>query len=207
VALNTLQDLYVDEIKDLYHAEKQLVKALPKLAETASAPELKSAFEDHLEATRGHVTRLEEILRGLGLPLKGKTCHGIAGIIKEGKALMEEEAEPAVMDAGLIAGGQRAEHYEIAAYGAVRTYAETLGFTSAAELLQQTLDEEKQADQKLSELAEGFINSQAETASEAMLAGDDMADESGDEDLADDEDADDEEVAFILAGEVEERAD
>ena len=204
MALNTLQDLYIDEIKDLYHAEKQLVKALPKLAETASAPELKSAFEEHLEATRGHVMRLEEILRGLGLPLRGKTCHGIAGIIKEGKALMEEDAEPAVMDAGLIAGGQRVEHYEIAAYGAVRTYAETLGFTSAADLLQQTLDEEKQADQKLSELAEGFINSQAESASERLLDADDQADA---DDLADDEDADDEEVAFMLADEVEERAD
>jgi len=204
MALNTLQDLYVDEIKDLYHAEKQLIKALPKMAEKASAPELRNAFEEHLEVTRDHVTRLEEILRGLGLPVKGKTCKGIAGIINENKALMGEDAEPSVMDAGLIAGAQRTEHYEMAAYGAVRTYAETLGFSTAADLLQQTLNEEKQADQKLTDLAESFINNNAENGSATVMRNGEADREMLGEDMdEDDEDVEIEET-YILSGTVEE---
>jgi len=159
--MKSLQDLFVDELKDSYNAEKQLLKALPKMAKKASAPELRSAFEEHLEVTRGHVERLEQVMNELDLPLRGKQCKGIQGIIEEGAELMEEDAEPAVMDAGLIAGGQRAEHYEIAAYGSLRTFAETLGYTAAARLLQQTLDEEKEADQKLSQLAMGMVNEEA----------------------------------------------
>jgi ferritin-like metal-binding protein YciE len=166
MALNSLRDLYIDELKDMYNAEKQLVKALPKLAKKASAPELRSTFEEHLAQTQEHVLRIEQVLTQLGLAERGKTCKGIGGIIREGAQLMEEDAEPAVMDAGLIAGGQRVEHYEMAAYGSLRAFAETLGLTNAARLHQETLDEEKMADQKLSELAEGFINSLAEEPAE-----------------------------------------
>jgi len=166
MALDTLRDLYIDELKDMFNAEKQLLKALPKMAKKADASELRRAFEEHLAQTEEHVTRIQQVFAELGLPERGKTCKGIAGIISEGAELMEEDADPAVMDAGLIAGGQRAEHYEMAAYGTLRAYAETLGFTNAARLHQQTLDEEKMADQKLSELAEGFINAMAEEGDE-----------------------------------------
>ena len=164
--LNTLRDLYINELKDTLNSEKQLVKALPKMAKKADATELRDAFQEHLAQTEVHVQRIQQIMEELGLPDRGKTCKGIQGIIAEGAELMEEEAEPAVMDAGLIAGGQRAEHYEMAAYGTLRAYAETLGYSAAAKLLQQTLDEEKKADQKLSELAEGFINTLAEEGGE-----------------------------------------
>jgi len=170
MALDTLRDLYIDELKDTFNAEKQLVKALPKMAKKADAPELRRAFEEHLAQTQEHVVRIQQVMTELGLPERGKTCKGIAGIISEGAALMEEDAEPAVMDAGLIAGGQRAEHYEMAAYGTLRAYAETLGLANAARLHQQTLDEEKKADQKLSELAEGFINALAEENDEQPAA-------------------------------------
>ena len=160
--LNTLRDLYINELKDTLNSEKQLVKALPKMAKKADATELRDAFLEHLAQTEVHVQRIQQIMEELGLPDRGKTCKGIQGIIAEGAEMMEEEAEPAVMDAALIAGGQRAEHYEMAAYGTLRAYAQTLGYSAAAKLLQQTLDEEKKADQKLSELAEGFINMLAE---------------------------------------------
>ena len=162
MALNTLRDLYIDELKDTLNSEKQLVKALPKMAKKANAPELREAFEKHLTQTEGHVQRIQQIMEELGLPDRGKTCKGIQGILAEGAEMMAEEAEPAVMDAALIAGGQRAEHYEMAAYGTLRAYAQVLGYSAAAKLLQQTLDEEKKADQKLSELAEGFVNTLAE---------------------------------------------
>lgn len=161
MALTTLADLYVDELKDAYSAEKQIVKALPRMAKKASSPELRNAFEEHLEVTRGHVQRLEQIFEELGMAARAKLCKGMEGLLAEGKELMEADAEPAVMDAGLIAAAQRVEHYEMAAYGTMRTYAKTLGYEHATTLLQQTLDEEGEADQKLSQLAESTINAQA----------------------------------------------
>lgn len=165
MALNNLQDLYVDELKDLYSAEQQLLKALPKMAKAAFAPELKDAFDKHLEQTRHQVERLEQIFTKLGHTPRGKKCVGMQGLIEEGSELLKEKAEPAVKDAGLIAAAQRLEHYEMAGYGSVRTYAEMLGFQDAARALQQTLDEEGDADHKLTQLAEGMINARAEQGS------------------------------------------
>jgi ferritin-like metal-binding protein YciE len=160
----TLHDAFLDELRDLYDAEKQLTKALPKLAKTATSPKLREAFESHLEETRGHVDRLEEVFEGLDEKARGKHCDGIAGIIEEGKSIMEEDFDDSAMDACLIAAGQRAEHYEIGAYGTVIAWAEAMGHADAVALLQQTLDEEKAADKKLSALAEGGINQQAAKA-------------------------------------------
>jgi ferritin-like metal-binding protein YciE len=157
----TLHDAFLDEIRDLYDAEKQLTKALPKLAKTATSPKLRDAFESHLEETRGHVERLEQVFASLDEKVRGKHCDGIAGIIEEGKSMMEEDFEETTMDACLIAAGQRAEHYEIGAYGTVVAWAQAMGHTEAARLLQQNLNEEKAADKKLSALAEGGINQQA----------------------------------------------
>jgi ferritin-like metal-binding protein YciE len=159
--LQDLQDLYVEELRDIYNAEKQLVKALPKMAKKAAHDELKQAFTDHLEQTRGHVERLEQIFEKLGKRAGGKVCKAMQGIVEEGKETMAEDAEPEVMDAALIAAAQRAEHYEIAAYGTVRTYARLLGDDKAAKLLQTTLDEEGDTDKKLTELAESSINIEA----------------------------------------------
>jgi ferritin-like metal-binding protein YciE len=160
----TLHDAFLDELRDLYDAEKQLTKALPKLAKTATSPKLREAFESHLEETRGHVERLEEVFEGLDEKARGKHCEGIAGIIEEGKSIMDEEFDDLTMDACLIAAGQRAEHYEIGAYGTVIAWAEAMGHNDAVPLLQQNLDEEKAADKKLSALAEGGINQQAAKA-------------------------------------------
>jgi ferritin-like metal-binding protein YciE len=157
----TLHDAFVDELRDAYDAEKQLLKALPKMAKAASSPELRSAFESHLEETRGQVKRLEQVFETIDEPVKGKHCDGIAGIIEEGKSVMEEDFDDATMDACLIAGGQRAEHYEMAAYGTLVAWAQAMGHNEAAMLLQETLDEEKAADEKLSDLAEGGINQTA----------------------------------------------
>ena len=157
----TLHDAFLDEIRDLYDAEKQLTKALPKLAKSATSSKLREAFESHLEETRGHVERLQEVFENLGEKVRGKHCDGIAGIIEEGKSIMEEDFEETAMDACLIAAGQRAEHYEIGAYGTVIAWAQAMGHTEAARLLQQNLNEEKAADRKLSALAEGGINQQA----------------------------------------------
>jgi ferritin-like metal-binding protein YciE len=157
----TLHDAFLDELRDTYDAEKQLVKALPKMAKAASSPELRSAFESHLEETRGHVERLEQVFETLDEPAKGKHCDGIAGIIEEGKSIMEEDFDEATMDACLIAGGQRAEHYEMAAYGTLVAWAQAMGHNEAAMLLQETLDEEKAADEKLTSLAEDGINQEA----------------------------------------------
>jgi ferritin-like metal-binding protein YciE len=161
--LGSLHDLYVDELKDLYSAENQLLKALPKMADAASSGELRTAFEDHLEETRGQVRRLEQIFKKLDASPKGKKCKAMAGLIDEGKEVMGKEAEPAVLDAALIAAAQRVEHYEMAGYGCVRTYARLLGDQDAANLLQETLDEEAAADKKLTELAETVINAEANT--------------------------------------------
>ena len=161
--LESLQDLYVDELKDLYSAENQLLKAIPKMAKAASAPELRTAFEDHLEETRGQVRRLEQIFKQLDASPKGKKCKAMEGLIEEGKEVMDE-AQPPVLDAALIAAAQRVEHYEMAGYGCVRAFARLLGYDNAAELLQETLDEEGAADKKLTELAETIINVEANTA-------------------------------------------
>jgi len=160
----TLHDAFLDELRDIYDAEKQLTKALPKLAKTATSPKLREAFESHLEETRGHVERLEEVFESLQEKARGKHCDGIAGIIEEGKSILEEDFDDLTMDACLIAAGQRAEHYEIGAYGTMIAWAEAMGHTDAAALLQQNLDEEKAADKKLSALAEGGINQQAAKA-------------------------------------------
>jgi len=160
--LSSLQDLMVDQLKDLYNAESQLIKALPKMAKAATNPKLKQAFTTHLEQTKGHVERLDKVFESLGQSAKGKTCKAMKGLIEEGKEMMEEDAEPEVMDAGLIAAAQRIEHYEMAGYGCVRTYADMLGNKQAAKLLQQTLDEEGKTDKLLTDLAVKVINLEAE---------------------------------------------
>src|SRR3954470_6119043 len=161
---NTLHDAFVDELRDSYDAEKQLTKALTKLAKAASNPKLREAFESHLQETQGHIERLEQVFESLDEKVRGKHCDGIAGIIEEGKSIMEEDFDDTTMDACLIAAGQRAEHYEMAAYGTLVAWAEAMGHADAAELLQQTLDEEKATDKKLSGLAEGGINQSAADA-------------------------------------------
>lgn len=160
----TLHDAFVDELRDTYDAEKQLMKALPKMAKAASAPKLRSAFEAHLKETQGHVERLEEVFATLDEKVRGKHCDGIAGIIEEGTSIMEEDFDETTMDACLIAAGQRAEHYEMAAYGTLVAWARAMGHTDAAEFLEQTLEEEKAADKKLTSLAEGGINQEAADA-------------------------------------------
>jgi ferritin-like metal-binding protein YciE len=159
--VGTLHDAFIDELRDTYDAERQLLKALPKLAKASTSTKLRDAFESHLEETRGHVDRLEQVFEGLGEKVRGKHCDGIAGIIEEGKSIMQEDFDETAMDACLIAAGQRAEHYEIAAYGTLVAWARAMGHTDAADLLQQTLDEEGEADKKLSALAEGGINQTA----------------------------------------------
>ena len=170
----TLHDAFLDELRDAYDAEKQLTKALPKLAKAATSPVLRDAFEAHLEETRGHVERLEQVMEGLGEKVRGKHCDGIEGIIEEGQSVMEEDFDEMTMDACLIAAGQRAEHYEMAAYGTLVAWAKAMGHTEAGDLLQQILDEEKAADEKLSQLAEGGINQEA--ASGAHPEDEDAAD-------------------------------
>jgi ferritin-like metal-binding protein YciE len=148
-----LKELYVDELRDIYNAETQLVKALPKMARAASNEELRSGFEEHLEQTKGHVSRLEQIFEDLDEKPTGKKCAGMEGLVKEGSEMVGEHFEGPVKDAGLIGAAQRVEHYEIAAYGTVRAFAETLGEQKAVELLSQTLEEEKETDEKLTKLA------------------------------------------------------
>ena len=164
MALHSLEDLFLHEIKDLYRAEHQLIHALPKMAKAAASEKLRQGFEDHLEQTRGHVERLEKIFDLLGKRHRATKCDAMEGLIEEGKKMIEEEAAPEVKDAGLIGAAQRVEHYEIAAYGTVRTLARLLHHTEAEELLQQTLEEEKQTDEKLTELAETEINAAAAQA-------------------------------------------
>ena len=154
----TLHDAFIDELRDAYDAERQLTKALPKLAKAATSPKLREAFEAHLEETQRQIERLEQVFETLDEKVRGKHCDGIAGIIEEGKSVMEEDFDDATMDACLIASGQRAEHYEMAAYGTLVAWARAMGHTDAADLLQETLDEEEAADEKLSALAEGGIN-------------------------------------------------
>jgi ferritin-like metal-binding protein YciE len=165
--LDTLRDLFVDELKDLYSAEHQLLKALPKMAKAASSPALRAAFESHLKETHGQVARLEKAFASLDEKVRGKHCDGIEGIIEEGKSVMEEDFDDATMDACLIAGGQRAEHYEMAAYGSLIAWARAMGHTEAAGLLELNLAEERAADKKLSALAEGGINQEAASQAHA----------------------------------------
>jgi ferritin-like metal-binding protein YciE len=160
--MNNLEKLWVAELKDLYDAEKQITKALPKMAKNSTTPELRQAFEDHLEQTEGHVQRLEEIFEELDIADRAKKCKGVQGLIKEGEAMMKEATDDFTRDAALIASAQRVEHYEIAGYGAVVSYALQLDHADIAEKLQSTLDEEKETDQKLTELAEAQVNVKAQ---------------------------------------------
>ncbi len=160
--LETLRDLYVEQLQDLYSAETQLVDALPKMAKAAAHTQLQAAFQEHLAQTQQHVQRLEQIFQQLGAKSGSQTCKGMAGLITEGEEMIKSKGEPAAIDAGLIAAAQRVEHYEIAGYGCVRTYAQLLGEKPAVSLLQQTLDEEGLTDKKLTALAEQVINLEAE---------------------------------------------
>jgi ferritin-like metal-binding protein YciE len=156
--LNTLEDLYVHELKDLFSAEQQIIKALPKMAKAASSKELAAGFQEHLEQTKRHAQRLEKILSSRKQTTRGPKCKGMEGVIAEGAEMIAEEADVEVKDAGLIAAAQRVEHYEMAGYGTARTYAELLGDKEGGELLALTLEEERQTDQKLSELAKSTVN-------------------------------------------------
>ncbi len=168
--LSSLDDLLVHELQDIYNAENQILKALPKMAKAASHPELKAAFEEHREQTQTQVQRLEQAFKLLGVPVKGRKCEGMAGLIEEGKKVMEEKAEPSVLDAALIMAAQKVEHYEIASYGCVCTYAEMLGYDQVHDLLGQNLDEEETTDQRLTALAESVINPEAEAEGEEAEA-------------------------------------
>jgi ferritin-like metal-binding protein YciE len=154
---NSLNDLFVHEIRDLYNAEQQLVTALPKMANAATSPDLRDAFNQHLAQTRQHVTRLDKIFTDLGTSKSGEECQAMKGLIKEGEEAMNAMGDTAVKDAALIAAAQRVEHYEMAGYGCARTYARQLGYDEVADLLQQTLDEEGKTDHQLTRLAEGGI--------------------------------------------------
>jgi ferritin-like metal-binding protein YciE len=167
--LDTLEKLYINELRDLYSAENQLLKALPKMAKGASSPELKDAFQKHLEQTKGHVERLEQLFEQLDESPKGKTCHGMKGLIEEGSEILTEDGENSVLDAGIIVAAQKVEHYEIASYGSVRTFANLLGKDEAAGLLKSTLDEESETNEILNRLAEGIVNPEA--LIETQLAG------------------------------------
>jgi ferritin-like metal-binding protein YciE len=173
----TLHEAFIDELRDSYDAEKQLTKALPKMAKAAASEELREAFESHLEETQGHVKRLEQVFASIGEKAQGKHCDGIAGIIEEGKSAMEEDFDEATMDSCLIAGGQRAEHYEIAAYGNLIAWAEAMGHDEAVTLLQETLEEEKAADEKLTSIAAGGLLQEAASAAHSEKGEDDRESE------------------------------
>lgn len=183
MATETMQDLLADELKDLYSAENQILKALPRMIKAAEADELRQALQQHAEVTQTHVQRLERAAEIMGVRPKGKKCVGMEGVLEEGKEALEHEGE--VLDAALIAAAQKVEHYEIAGYGTARAHAQALGLDEAADLFQQTLDEEKQADQTLTELAEDFVNQLA-------AAEDDEDDEQAEDDEDDDMEALDE---------------
>ena len=168
--LESLKDLYLEELRDLYSAENQILKAMPKMIKSASHPELKQAFTRHQRETEGQVQRLERIFADLNESPKGKKCHGMEGLLEEGKDLISEKPHPDVLDAGLIAAAQHVEHYEMAGYGTVRTYARQLGHDRHADLLQQTLDEEKATDLLLTEIATRSINLDAESPSDRATA-------------------------------------
>jgi ferritin-like metal-binding protein YciE len=160
-SLDSLEELLQDEIKDIYDAEKQLTKALPKLAKKATSPDLKSAFEEHLQQTERHIERIEEAFEQLGMPARGKKCEGMQHLIAEGEDMIEETDDSATRDALMIAAAQKVEHYEIAAYGTLRTWANLLGKPEVASLMEETLEEEKETDQNLTNIAESFVNEAA----------------------------------------------
>lgn len=168
--LDTLQKLYTNELRDLYNAEHQLLKALPKMAKAASSEALKDAFEKHLEQTKSHVERLEQVFKELDEKPKGKTCRAMKGLIEEGSEILQEDGEESILDAGIIVAAQKVEHYEIAGYGSVRTFAHLLGQNEAAELLQTTLDEESETNELLNRLAESTINPEAVRETELAIA-------------------------------------
>ena len=157
----TLNDLFLEALKDVYHAEKQLLRALPKMAKAAEAEELREAFQTHRDETEGQIQRLEQVFEIIGKPARGKTCQAMQGVIEEGKEVMEEFADSEALDAGLISAAQAVEHYEIARYGTLKTWATQLGMRDAAKLLDQTLEEEKKTDKLLSQLAESALNQKA----------------------------------------------
>ena len=161
MSLDSLEKLFIEELKDIYNAEKQLTRALPRMAKAADSPQLQQAFTNHLRETEGQIKRLERVFKEVGQPIRGKKCKGMEGLIEEGKEMMEEDGEPQVLDAALISAAQKVEHYEIASYGCLRTYAELLGLSEAVTLLQQNLEEEEAADKKLNALAQGGINESA----------------------------------------------
>jgi ferritin-like metal-binding protein YciE len=171
MSLDTLEKLYISELRDLYSAENQLLKALPKMAKGASSPELKDAFEKHLEQTKGHVERLEELFEQRDESPKGKPCKAMKGLIEEGSEILKEEGEDSVLDAGMIVAAQKVEHYEIASYGSVRTFANLLGKEDEAELLQATLDEERETNEILNQLAETVVNPEAVSETELVKTG------------------------------------
>jgi ferritin-like metal-binding protein YciE len=156
--LHSLEDLFHEQLRDMFDAEKQLVKALPKMAKAAAAPELREAFEEHLEQTREHVERLERVFELIGKKARGKSCAAMAGLVEEGADIIDADGEPMVLDAGLIAAAQRVEHYEMAGYGCLRTWAQQMGNKEVARILEKTLNEEKETDQKLTDLAENLVN-------------------------------------------------
>ncbi|MFO0889352.1 MAG: ferritin-like domain-containing protein [Isosphaeraceae bacterium] len=159
--MQSLNELFIDQLRDVHNAEKQLTKALPKMAKAASSPNLRAAFQEHLEQTKEHISRLEKVFEELGIKVGRKTCAAMEGLVAEGKEIIEEEPAPEVLDAGLIAAAQRVEHYEIAAYGTLRSFAQTLGHAGAARVFEQTLKEERDTDEKLTSLAESEINPRA----------------------------------------------
>ena len=186
--MGTLHDAFLDELRDAYDAEKQLTKALPKMVKASTSAALRDAFEAHLEETRQQIERLEQVFASLDEKVKGKHCDGMAGIIEEGQAILEEDFDETTTDACLIAAAQRVEHYEMAAYGTLVAWARVMGHTEAADLLQETLDEEKAADETLTSIAEGGIN---QAAADAAHEGEDE----GDEETADEDEEEEEVVA------------
>jgi ferritin-like metal-binding protein YciE len=166
MSVSTMEDLLIDELKDIYNAEKQITRALPKMAKATTSQELRQAFESHLEETQGQIERLDKVFEILGRSARGKTCHGMQGVLEEGSEVIEDTKKSPLRDAALISAAQRVEHYEMAAYGCVREYARLLGQNEIVQLLEQTLEEEKAADEKLSSLSES-VNSEAISAATA----------------------------------------
>jgi ferritin-like metal-binding protein YciE len=199
---NSLHEVLTDYVRDLYNAESQLVKALPKIAKAASSADLRSAFTEHLEQTRRHVERLDRVCEDLGIKPKGKTCHAMKGLIEEGQEVISSTGDPAAKDAALIGAAQKVEHYEIAAYGTAKTFARALGEMAAADLLRQTLDEEKATDERLTALAESGLNREAAQEGAADVPrGDPLAVRSTEEFDEADEGEEDVEEAEMRTGE------
>ena len=197
---NSLHEVLTDYVRDLYNAESQLVKALPRMAKAATSPDLRAAFTEHLEQTRRHVERLDEVCQDLGIKPKGKTCRAMKGLIEEGQEVISSTGDPAAKDAALIGAAQKVEHYEIAAYGTARTFARVLGEMAAADILRQTLDEEKTTDDRLTALAESGLNQEAAQEEVDAPRGDPLAARSTQEFDEPDEDQEDAEEAEMRTG-------